>query len=103
MCARYTLTKKDKELAEVYAAKVIDPFSPDANIAPTDGGMIIRADKQDEIYNYHFGIVPWYATDSKSGFKNVNTRNDNLLKSGQWKPLIENNKRSLVLADGFYE
>jgi len=24
MCARYTLTKKDKELAEAYAARVID-------------------------------------------------------------------------------
>lgn len=103
MCARYTLTKEDKELLAAYEAKVIDPFTPDTNIAPTDGGMIIRADKQDEIHNYHFGLVPWHAKDTKGAFRNLNARNDNLLVSSQWKQLMEKNKRCLVLADGFYE
>lgn len=103
MCARYTLTKKDKELLTAYEAKITEPFTPDYNIAPTDGGMIIRADTPNEIHNYHFGLVPWHATDTKSAFKNVNARNDNLLTSRQWRPLMEKNKRCLVLADGFYE
>jgi putative SOS response-associated peptidase YedK len=103
MCARYTLTKKDKALVDAYVAKVIDPFNPDANIAPTDGGLIIRADAPNEIHNYHFGLVPWFSKDTKAGFKNVNARNDSLLTSGQWKPLMEKGKRCLVLADGFYE
>lgn len=103
MCARYTLTKEDKALIAAYEAKYIDPFKPDANIAPTDGGMIIRLDKPNEIHNYHFGLVPWHAKDTKSGFRNVNARNDNLLSSSQWRTIMEKNKRCLVLADGFYE
>lgn len=103
MCARYTLSKSEQEIAAAYNAKVINPFKPDTNIAPTDGGLIIRADEQDIIHNYHFGLVPWFAKDTKSAFKNVNARNDTLLTSGQWKPLMEKSKRCLVLADGFYE
>lgn len=103
MCARYTLSTDSNTLEVEYEAKVIDPFKPDNNIAPTDGGLIIRADRPHEIHNYHFGLVPWTAKDAKGGFKNVNARNNNLLSSPQWRPLMEKHKRCLVLADGFYE
>jgi putative SOS response-associated peptidase YedK len=101
MCARYTLTKDAKALIAAYDAKVIDPFNPDYNIAPTDGGMIIRADHQDEIHNYHFGLVRWNDKDLASSYRNTNAKAENLL--AVWKPYFVKNKRCLVLADGFYE
>jgi len=102
MCARFTLSKEDKAIQEEYLARFVTPFTPDTNIAPTDTGLVIRADHPNEIQAYHFGLVPWHATDTKEAYKRLNARNDNLLK-GLWKPLMEKNKRCLVLADGFYE
>ncbi|MGF7083006.1 SOS response-associated peptidase [Mucilaginibacter sp. UYCu711] len=102
MCARFTLSKAEKDILAAYAAEMIDPFNADTNIAPTDGGLVIRADKTNEIHNYHFGLVPWHAADTKTDYKGVNARNDNLLK-GQWKTIMEKGKRCLVIADGFYE
>ena len=102
MCARFTLSKEDNAILKEYSAKFVDPYAPDTNIAPTDSGMVIRADKPNEIHAYHFGLVPWHATDTKEAYKRLNARNDHLLK-GLWKPFMEKHKRCLVIADGFYE
>jgi putative SOS response-associated peptidase YedK len=103
MCSRFTLSKEDKELEQTYHAKVIDPFAPNYNIAPTDLAPIIRADKPDQILHYHWGIIPWHAKEKKISYSTINARTDKLLSSPLWKPLMLSAKRCIVLADGFYD
>jgi putative SOS response-associated peptidase YedK len=102
MCARYTLTAHEVAIKEAFLSQSIDKYKPDTNIAPTDNGLVIRADHPDQIHGYHFGLVPWHANDTREAYKRLNARSDNLLK-GLWKPIMEKNRRCLVIADGFYE
>jgi putative SOS response-associated peptidase YedK len=103
MCARFTLAAAEKAILQAYAAELVDPYSPNWNIAITDPTLVITADKPEIIQPMHFGIVPHHSTTGKMEWDSFNSRDDSLLKSKLWKPLVEQHKRCLVLSDGFYE
>ncbi len=103
MCARYTLTKKDKEIAKRYRVKNIDGFLPNYNIAPTQQSLVLTADEPNRLQAFHFGLVPHWAKDKKIGYSLLNARSETALEKPSFKPLIIKNKRCLVIADGFYE
>jgi len=103
MCARYTLSKEEKKLLQAYEAKLIAPFEPSFNIAPTQTAALITADEPEWIQQFHFGLVPFWAKDKKVGVSMLNARSETLLEKPAFKPLLLQNKRCLVLADGFYE
>ena len=51
-----------------------------------------------------WGLVPFWAKDLKVGYKMINARNDRLLESKAYAPLVKKSKnRCLIVADGFYE
>ncbi|MBS7564647.1 SOS response-associated peptidase [Mucilaginibacter sp. Bleaf8] len=103
MCARYSLSKDTQIIETEYTAKVIDPFAPSYNTAPTMNSAVITSGRPDEVQQYHFGLVPFWAQDTKIGLKMFNARAETLLELPSFKPLMEKNRRCLVLADGFYE
>lgn len=103
MCARYTLTKKPKVYRDAYAMQTEDEFQPNYNVAPTQAMPVITADQPDQIQLMHFGLVPHWAKDLKVGYSMLNARQETLLEKPSFKPLLVNNKRCLILADGFYE
>ena len=103
MCARYTETKPEDALLQAFLAKSIDPFRPSYNIAPTREAPVITADEPDRIQAFHFGLVPFWATDTRIGNKLLNARSEGIMETKVFKPLMTHNKRCLVLADGFYE
>jgi putative SOS response-associated peptidase YedK len=76
---------------------------PNWNIAITDNAYVITADEPEMIQPMHFGLVPHHSTTGKVDFDSFNSRDDNLLKSKTWKPLVVNHKTCLVLSDSFFE
>lgn len=103
MCARYTLTKKEKELLKAYQVKLPDHFEPNYNLAPTQEGLVITADQPDVAQKMHFGLVPHWANDIKLNFSTLNARSEEAAANKTWAPLLVHHKTCLVLADGFYE
>ncbi len=103
MCARYTQTQTADQLLQTYQAQSIDPFKASYNIAPTQNALIITAEEPDRIQSFHFGLVPFWAGDTRIGTKMLNARSETLMNLRTFKPLMIHNKRCLVIADGFYE
>jgi putative SOS response-associated peptidase YedK len=103
MCARYTLSKTEKDILKIYPYKLRGPYNPNYNLAPTQEGLVITADEPDLIQPMHFGLVPYWAPDIKLDFNTINARSHEVLKKRTYAPLIEKHKTCLVLADGFYE
>lgn len=103
MCARYTLSKSEKELLKAYQVKLPDNYKPNFNLAPTDNGLVITADQPNIAQLMHFGLVPYWAKEKKIGFSMLNARAETILEKTSFRPLMEKAKRCLVLADGFYE
>jgi putative SOS response-associated peptidase YedK len=103
MCARYTLTTPQDLILAEYAAELAESYVPNYNLAPTQNGCIITADEPHMISQYHFGLVPHWAKDIKVGYSLLNARSESLMEKPSFRPLMEKNKRCLVLTDGFYE
>jgi putative SOS response-associated peptidase YedK len=103
MCARYTLTKSEKQLLEAYNVKLEMPFEPNYNLAPTQNGLVITSDEPEIAQQMHFGLVPHWAKDIKLNFSTLNARSEEAATNRTWAPLLQHHKTCLVLADSFYE
>ena len=103
MCARYTLTKKEKELLKAYQVKLPKVFHPNYNLAPKQAGLVITADEPDLAQEMHFGLVPYWAESTKLDFSTLNARSEGAATTKTFAPLLSHHKTCLVLADGFYE
>ena len=103
MCARYTLTKKEKELLKAYQVKLPKVFHPNYNLAPTQQGLVITADEPGIAQEMHFGLVPHWAESIKPDFSTLNARSEDAATKKTYAPLLKYHKTCLVLADGFYE
>ncbi|MET3115734.1 putative SOS response-associated peptidase YedK [Pedobacter sp. CG_S7] len=103
MCARYSLTRAEKDLLKSYNVKFKEPFTPNYNLAPTQNGLVITADEPGIAQKMHFGLVPYWSPDTKLNMSTLNAHSEEILDKKTYKPLIENHKTCLVLADGFYE
>jgi putative SOS response-associated peptidase YedK len=103
MCARYTLSKNQEQILKAYAVKLFGEYNPNYNLAPTQEGLVITADEPDIAQKMHFGLVPYWAADTKLNISTLNARSEEVLEKKTYAPLIQKHKTCLVLADGFYE
>ena len=103
MCARYTLTKKEKDLAKALEVIIPVDYAPNFNLAPTQNGLVITADEPGVAQHMHFGLVPYWAENTKLNISTLNARSEEAMSKKTWKPLIEKHKTCLVIADSFYE
>ena len=103
MCARYTLTKKEKDLAKALEVIIPVDYAPNFNLAPTQNGLVITADEPGVAQQMHFGLVPYWAENTKLNISTLNARSEEAMSKKTWKPLIEKHKTCLVIADSFYE
>lgn len=103
MCARYTLTRAEKEIEKLFQVQVKDGFEPNYNLAPTQEGLVITADEPGIAQKMHFGLVPHWAEDTKLNISTLNAKSEDVLEKKTYRPLVQHHKTCLVLADGFYE
>src|SRR5688572_13093432 len=104
MCARCP-TISDPELLWNYF-NLLEPldFQPTANLAPTDLSPVV-IEARPEIRTarmMRWGLVPWWAKDTKIGTRMINARAGTLFEKPAFKDYIIKH-RCLIPATGFYE
>ena len=106
MCGRYTNTAGPEELNDRFRV----PISSDAgtrrfNIAPTEEVLAIVAPHgEPEARLLRWGLIPWWAKDSKGASKMINARIETVASRAAYRELIPSaTHRALQIADGYFE
>jgi len=106
MCGRATLSKSKAELEKRFRAK----FSPmdeeqnivNYNVAPTQLHPVITSENPDQIQLFKWGLIPFWAKDTKIGSRMINSRIETITEKPSFRNAVKR-RRCLVLVDGFYE
>jgi len=94
---------KFSDLKARFILDEIPLFKPRYNIAPTQQAPVIaNLDGANRVELFQWGLVPSWAKDISIGNRMINARAETLAEKSTFKRLL-NNRRCLVLTDGFYE
>jgi putative SOS response-associated peptidase YedK len=104
MCGRFVGFRKLEELRQYFP---IDASNCEAaanfNVAPSQEVLAIaRVDGANVLDKYHWGLVPFWAKDTRIGYKMINARSETVAGKPSFRDAFKK-RRCLVLADGFYE
>jgi len=108
MCGRYSLvtTENIVERFDVMAESfdiVADKIEPHYNISPGQYNPIIRSiDGQNEVALMKWGLVPFWAKDSKQTYNMINARAESVAKKPAFRKPFKS-QRCIVPASGFFE
>ena len=109
MCGRYGRRADKQRIAEWMQAHNTSVFdetylAPSYNVAPTDFQPIVRLDRdgQRELTVMRWGLVPYWAKDSKIGFSTINAKSETVATSPTFREAMKR-RRCLVPAEWFYE
>ncbi|MCL5098397.1 MAG: SOS response-associated peptidase [Candidatus Omnitrophica bacterium] len=103
MCGRYTLRNTPDELTERFAlSKLLFEVTPRYNIAPTQTVAAVVANGGRCLVGYRWGLVPFWAKDTKIGSQLINARAETLAQKPAFRRPFSR-QRCLIPADGFYE
>jgi putative SOS response-associated peptidase YedK len=105
MCGRYTITITEDELIARYMIE--EPTNryhqPRFNVAPTQKVPVILNDEGVlKLDAFRWGLVPFWAKDTKIGYTMINARADTVTVKPAFKNAFKQ-RRCLIPADGFYE
>ena len=101
MCGRYTLFAPPADIEERFGATFEEPPAPRYNAAPRQSLPVITNDAPDSIDTLEWGLIPHWV-DSTGGNRPINARAETVAEKRSFRDAYEN-RRCLVLADGFYE
>jgi putative SOS response-associated peptidase YedK len=103
MCGRFTLTSLAQTLAETFDLSDVPDLIGSYNIAPSQAiTTLILQSGQKCLKSMKWGLVPFWAKDSKIGDKLINARAETLSEKPSFRYAFQK-RRCLILADGFYE
>ena len=108
MCGRFTLTVDNlaslaEQLGIAATPEQIALHRPRYNVAPGDLCWLVRSrDGARELFQAQWGLVNHWAKDRSVGFKQINARAETLAERPAFRDAFQR-RRSVVLADGFYE
>jgi putative SOS response-associated peptidase YedK len=102
MCGRYTLFTPPAEVEERFGAGFETPPQPRYNAAPGQSLPVITNDAPETIDSLTWGLIPHWADDPTAGNRPINARAETVAEKRSFRDAYEN-RRCLVLADGFYE
>ena len=108
MCGRSTLTKNEQELEKRFNATFysddLERYNPipNFNVAPTHMMPVITNTDSSHINLFKWGLIPFWAKDSKIGSSMINARIETIIEKNTYKSVVQK-KRCLVPLDGFYE
>ena len=100
MCGRFALQSDKTHIEAHYGLVDVPAFSACYNIAPSGYIPIIRNHNGKELVNYHWGLIPHWAKDSK--LKPINARAESITEKPYFRESFKN-RRCLIPADGYYE
>jgi putative SOS response-associated peptidase YedK len=108
MCGRSSLTKTEKEIEKRFHAtfysEELERYNPlpNYNVAPTQYHPVITNQDPEHLHFFKWGLVPFWAKDTKIAFSMINARSETLLEKPAFKNAVKS-RRCLVPLDGFYE
>lgn len=104
MCGRYTLhTDLQTIEAHFHIQTNQGQLSPRYNIAPSQAVLGVRMGSTGrELTLLHWGLVPFWAKDTKIGYRTINARAETVASKPAFRAAFRR-RRCLLAADGFYE
>ena len=105
MCGRYRLSRREQVIQEYFETSDEVDWEPRYNIAPSQEVGIIRQDRAKPERRFslaRWGLIPYWAKDSRMGNKLINARSETVTSKPAFREAFEN-RRCLIPADGFYE
>ncbi len=105
MCGRYRLSRRKEPIQEYFDTTDEVDWEPRYNIAPSQDVGIIRQDRAKPERRFalaRWGLIPYWAKDSRMGNKMINTRSVTVTEKPAFREAFES-RRCLIPADGFYE
>jgi putative SOS response-associated peptidase YedK len=103
MCGRFTLSASGAQLAQQFGLAEAPQLQPRYNIAPTQAVAVLRAGPHGrELAMLRWGLVPSWAKDLSIGARMINARAETAAEKPAFRVALQQ-RRCLILADGFYE
>ena len=104
MCGRFAFYSPAEATAALFGATTSAQADPRYNISPTQDIAAIRRDPTGtvELAFLRWGLVPHWAKDASIGNRMINARAETLAEKPSFRTAYRK-RRSLILADGFYE
>lgn len=103
MCGRFSFSaSKEKIQEQLGPIDAGENLKINYNVAPTQESYVITNKYPNRLDLLKWGLVPFWAKDSKMGGKLINARSEGIADKPSFRSPIRK-KRCLVLADSFYE
>ena len=109
MCGRFTRSSPPQAIADELGIPVetIVAAAPRFNVCPSEEVLVVArgTGERDDAMRaglMRWGLVPWFASDAKSGPRAINARAETVATNRTFRDAFAR-RRCLVVADGFYE
>ncbi|HNT55021.1 MAG TPA: SOS response-associated peptidase [Anaerolineaceae bacterium] len=103
MCGRFTLTLDADEIrTALRLGQIPAEWQPRRNIAPTEAVAVVVDAATRAVAWMRWGLVPSWAKDISIGSRMFNARAETLAEKPSFRAALQQ-RRCLILADGFYE
>lgn len=102
MCGRTSLYLPQAVVESRFDATATEPMEPRYNIAPFDDLPVITNASPAAIDQFVWGFLPEWAEDPEESYRPINARAETVAEKPMFRAAYDE-KRCLVLADGFYE
>jgi putative SOS response-associated peptidase YedK len=103
MCGRFSFITFSDIIERFSLVQLEFDFVPRYNIAPSQPvPVVIHKNGGNQLYMFRWGLIPYWAKDESIGNKLINARAETLEAKPSFRKSFEE-KRCLILADGFYE
>ncbi|MBX9956467.1 SOS response-associated peptidase [Peribacillus simplex] len=105
MCGRFTLFTDIEEIKERFdiQGSFDEEYQFSYNIAPSQSVLsVINDGVRNRLGYLRWGLIPFWATDEKAGYKMINARAETIAEKASFRNAYKK-KRCLVIADSFYE
>ncbi|MFQ6028785.1 MAG: SOS response-associated peptidase [Dehalococcoidia bacterium] len=104
MCGRYTLALSPEMIANSFDISLDGfEFVPRYNIAPSQEVLTVtNRGEGNSAQGMRWGLVPFWAKDTKIGYKMINARAETVADNNAFKHAFRR-RRCLIPADSFYE
>lgn len=102
MCGRFSFSPLTKIIEDRFDVKVDQQYRPRFNSAPSQNLAVISNQDPGILSYYRWGLIPFWAKDSKIGNRMINARAETITEKPSFRNSIKR-KRCLVLSDGFFE
>jgi len=105
MCGRFVSAAPADEVARTFGAEevLVDGLEPSYNVAPTNTVYTVdEAGGVRRLTARRWGLVPFWAKDTKIGSRMINARSETLATKNSFRAAYRK-RRCIIPVDGFYE